>query len=107
MANERKQYDNEMCFTLSENEDRGKEGANPNWPDYKGKIQINGVKYWLSGWLKEGPRGQFISGKAKIAEDKPQTGAVPSKPRGFPTRAPAQAASVQPKADVPDEDSPF
>lgn len=38
-----------------------KTGGNPNWPDYKGDIMIDGVEYWLSAWLKEGKKGKFMS----------------------------------------------
>jgi len=39
-----------------------------NQPDYKGKIVINGVKYWLSGWVKEHEGRKFISLAPQIAE---------------------------------------
>ena len=56
-------YDNEMRGTLSKNHD--KDGQHPDWSDFKGKIQILGKKYWLSGWRKTGPNGVFISLVAK------------------------------------------
>ncbi len=30
-------------------------------PDYKGRVNVVGKNYWLSGWLKENERGKFIS----------------------------------------------
>lgn len=36
-------------------------GDNPNRPDYRGDICINGVVYSLSAWIKEGQRGKFMS----------------------------------------------
>lgn len=30
-------------------------------PDYKGSININGVEYWLSSWIKDGKSGKFMS----------------------------------------------
>jgi hypothetical protein len=35
-------------------------------PDYKGKININGIEYQLSAWIKEGAKGKFMSLSAKI-----------------------------------------
>jgi len=29
--------------------------------DYKGDATIGGIKYWLSGWIKQGKRGKFLS----------------------------------------------
>ena len=31
--------------------------TSPKAPDYKGDITIEGVKHWLSGWMKEGKGG--------------------------------------------------
>jgi len=33
----------------------------PNHPDIKGKATINGVDYWVSGWLKENDSGKWYS----------------------------------------------
>ena len=33
----------------------------PNHPDIKGKATINGVDYWVSGWLKENDSGKLYS----------------------------------------------
>jgi hypothetical protein len=41
-------------------------------PDYRGDITIDGRKYWLSGWLKEGKRGKYMSLAVRAADDQPQ-----------------------------------
>lgn len=66
-----KQYDN--SGTLSRNKDKEKEGANPNWPDFKGSITVNGQDYWLSGWVKEGEHGRFFSLSVQPKEAKQQS----------------------------------
>lgn len=42
-----------------------------NSPDYGGSILIDGTEYWLSGWLKEGQRGKWLSLSARPKEAKP------------------------------------
>jgi hypothetical protein len=54
-------YDNTNRWTLNKNADK-QEAAHA---DYKGKINVNGVEYWLNGWIKDGPNGKFISGTIK------------------------------------------
>jgi hypothetical protein len=37
------------------------EGGHDNWPDYRGSIQVAGVDYLLSAWIKEGQKGKFMT----------------------------------------------
>jgi len=37
-------------------------------PDYKGDINIGGVNYWLSAWVKEGKNGKFFSLSVNMKE---------------------------------------
>ncbi len=57
-------YDNTNRGTLGRNDKRKSE----NSPEYSGKINVNGVEYWLSGWVKEGSRGRFFSLSVKAVD---------------------------------------
>ena len=46
----------------------------PN-PDYKGSLTIGGVEYRLSGWIKDGKHGKFLSLSVKLKD------AVTTKPK--------------------------
>jgi len=50
-------YDNTNKGTLSKNEKKNTE----KHPDYKGKANINGTDYWISGWIRKGANGTFLS----------------------------------------------
>ena len=90
-------YDNSNSGTLSRNADKNKEGANPKWPDYKGKATVNGVEYWISGWVKAKDGSKFISLSFKPKEEQ--------KPKPAPTTQPKPSAFADPQAG--DDDIPF
>jgi hypothetical protein len=46
-------------------------------PDYRGDLTIGGIKYRLSGWVKEGQRGKYLSLSA-TAEDAPARQSAPA-----------------------------
>ena len=54
-------YDNTNRWTLNKNDRKETE----RHPDYKGSINVDGVDYWLDGWIKDGANGKFISGSIK------------------------------------------
>ena len=60
------EYDNKNTFTLNKND----KGENLRRPDYRGKLNVDGIEFTLSGWVKEGPNGKFIAGAvAMVATD--------------------------------------
>lgn len=58
------QYDNTNRGTLGKNKRKEKD----THPDYAGKINIEGVEYWLSGWLREKDGEKFFSLSVKPKE---------------------------------------
>jgi hypothetical protein len=64
------QYDNTNRGTLGKNQRREKDSH----PEYSGQIDVNGVGYWLSAWVKEGQNGKFfsLSVRPKDEQQKPK-----------------------------------
>lgn len=48
------EYDDSNSGALFKND----KGDNPNRPDYKGTINVNGKAHWLSAWLKTSKAGK-------------------------------------------------
>lgn len=87
------EYDNTNRGALFRNKDR----KSDKHPEYSGSVNVEGVDYWLSGWIKEGKNGKFFSlslkpkdgdkverFKAKVEEAFPARGrpsGLPEKPR--------------------------
>jgi hypothetical protein len=60
-------YDNELSGALFTNFKK----ETDNQPDYNGSCHINGVEYWISGWIKKPKSGgkNFLSLAFKIKPD--------------------------------------
>jgi hypothetical protein len=50
-------------------------------PDYKGDINIGGVNYWLSAWVKEGKSGKFFSLSVNVKESPGLSKQMDEKPK--------------------------
>ena len=40
----------------------------PSHPDYRGDCTIDGRKFWMSAWIKEGQKGKYMSVAFRPAE---------------------------------------
>ena len=58
------EYDNSGA--LFKNDRKEKESH----PDYRGDITVDGTKYWLSAWIKDGKKGKFMSLSVQPKEEK-------------------------------------
>jgi len=54
--------------TLFVNDKQGNEKR----PDRRGEVNIGGTIYKLSGWLKEGKSGPWLSLKCEVKDDEPR-----------------------------------
>jgi len=82
-------------------------------PDLKGRINISGTDYWLSGWWKQGQRGEFLSlslGEQCHQQQQqaaPQRSARPPSQRQQPTQQANQGVKVGAGFDDMTDDIPF
>lgn len=76
-------YDNTNRGALFKNQRKEKD----THPDYNGTLNVDGVEFWLSAWLKESKKG----GKFMSLSIKPKEAA----------RAPQSAGSADPDDEIP------
>lgn len=88
-------YDNSGI--LFKNDDKQSERQ----PDYRGDALIDGREFWLSGWVKEGRKGKFLSLSFKLKEPKKAQTAAPAASQ--PLANPAPARSSRNLNDDPDQ----
>lgn len=73
------EYDNTNKGLIAKNDRKEKD----THPDIKGSINVDGVDYWLDGWLKERKDGSgkfySLSVKPKQEAAKPRAAAKPAK----------------------------
>ena len=87
------QYDNTNSGRLLKNKRKEKD----THPDYSGSINVGGVEYWLSGWLKTGKEGTKLAGEKFFS--------LSVRPKDE-QRAPAPAPTPPPRDEFND-DIPF
>ena len=92
-------YDNTNTGILTRNDKQG----NENRPDYRGSINVDGVEYWLSAWIKEGRDGTKLAGQKYMSlsvqpKEARQDYAAPA-PAPAPAPTPAAAPRRQTQAE--------
>jgi uncharacterized protein (DUF736 family) len=63
-----REFDNTNRGVLFKNDRKEQD----NHPDYKGSINVDGVEFWLSAWIKQGDKGKFMSLSIKPKEQRHQ-----------------------------------
>lgn len=67
------QYDNTNRGVLFINDRKEKDTQ----PDRTGSINVDGVEYFLDGWIKPGAKGQFLSLSVKRKDKQPTAAPAP------------------------------
>ena len=59
------EYDNTNTFALFKND----QGDNPKRPNYTGNMNVDGIEFRISGWIRESAKGKFISGTVQLKDN--------------------------------------
>lgn len=78
---------------------RNDKGDNPQRPDYKGSVDVEGVQYWVAGWVRK--RKEDGTPFLSIKLDRKEQQALPQQP------APAKDGAPQEASAEADERLPF
>lgn len=84
-----KEFDNTNRGALFRND---KTGGNPNWPDYRGSLNVDGRDMWLDAWVKKSKDGKsYMSLSVKPKGERGQSSEKPA----------ASAAAEDPNDEIP------
>jgi hypothetical protein len=103
------QYDDTNRGVLFKNDRK----AHENQPDYKGQVNVDGVEFWLSAWIKTGQKGKFMSLSVTPKEEQqaPSPQRQQAEPRTHGQMRQAARTSARPQSatgfDDMDSDIPF
>ena len=90
-------YDNTNSGLLAKNDKQGNESR----PDYRGSINVEGVDYWLSAWIKTGRDGTKLAGQKYMSLSvQPKDASYGGAPAAAPAPAPAPARMTQDQRDA-------
>ena len=92
-------YDNTNSGVLFRNE----KATTEKHPTHTGSINIEGVDYWLSAWVKEGAKGKFFSMAVKPKEERQEQRQAPDKAGQWKAGAPKKSSGF----DDMQDDVPF
>lgn len=100
------EYDNTNSGAMFIND----KGDNPKRPDRKGSLNVEGVDYWISGWVREKDGKSYLS--LKVERKEQQGSEARRKTHGSDARQDAhnqaKANAYQPQADHDgSDDIPF
>lgn len=85
-------YDNTNSGLLAKNDKQG----NDQRPDYRGSINVDGVDYWLSAWIKTGRDGTKLAGQKYMSlSAQPKDASYGGAPAAAPAPAPARMTQDQ------------